>query len=217
MATERGRAGARGTDETGLGLVEALVWASLALVLLLAVYQLLIASRRAYVGEVDRASARAAGRAALDLLSYELRVAGLSPLGLAFDAIPSGDAKRVRRLADLDGDALVSASEPDEDLTYVFSDPDLDGVYDLLRGVDSNGDGDFADPGESAETVARDIVPLPGALPGLNQPFLAYDLPPPLARRVSIRFGVRAARPDLFRTERVVLVFAADAALRNRS
>jgi type II secretory pathway component PulJ len=200
-----------------VGLIETLIAMLLALLVLLAVYAFVDSGKREYVAVTDLATAQSAGRAAMDILTAEAMVAGFSPLGAAFQAVPQGDASRVRFLADLDGDGVVGTeSETDEDLSYEFVDPDGDGRYELRRGADLNGDGDFTDPGESVDGIASGLLRVDADGDGVAEPFLAYDKPPPLSRRLRVVFGVRTDHRDIVKKQYPVVRFQSEVLLRNR-
>ena len=178
-------------------MVEVLVSMALTLVIALAVFQFVDSSRRMYVKQSDKADSQSVGRAALDLLSAELRGAGYDPLGMDFDALPEGTATSLRVLADLDGDGdVTSAGEANENLTWVFTGPNADGLYTLSRGVDLNVDRDFTDTDESVDEVSPSIVQIDFDGDSTNEPFLSYNFPPPNTTQVRVTFGIRADHYD---------------------
>mgnify|MGYP001824871870 CR=1 FL=1 len=194
-----------------------LVVTVIALLVMLGAYSIIDASRKHYAAETDLATAQAAARSTMHIFSSVVRVAGYSPFGAPFFAIPQGDAFRIRLLSDRDADGVVgTAGEAYENLTYLFADPDNDSVFDLQRGVDLDGDGDFLDPGESVDTIATDVVPIDVDGDNSPEPFLAYDLAPPATRRLRIVFGVRTERREVIKGTRPVVNFVSDVFLRNR-
>ena len=117
-------------------LVEVLVASALALLVALVICACVGRARRMHAEQADRVDTRSAGRAAVQLLASDLRLAGYSPLGVPFDALPSGDADRLRILADRDGDGIVGCpGEADENLSYVFARSGAAEMYELRRGV----------------------------------------------------------------------------------
>lgn len=185
--------------QSGLTLIEMLVAMAIGLFVLLAVFGFMDWSRRTYVRQSGQVEAQAAGRVALDLLTSDLRRAGYNPLGMNFAALPAGNSGRVRLLADLDGDGVVGTStETDENITYEFAGPDASGVYELRRGVDLNGDGDFADTDESFDVLASNVIPVDVDLDGSNEAFIAFDTgAATTARRVILTFGIRSRYRDI--------------------
>ena len=151
-------------------------------------------------------------------MASEIRSAGYNPLGVSFSPLPSGSATSVRLLADLDGDGVVgTASEPNENITYEFVGPDPDGLYQLRRGTDLNGDGDFLDTGESVDVVATRVVPVDVDLDSTAEPFIVYDSgSAATARRVTLTYGVRSARKDVPVQEFDVATFQSAVSLRNQ-
>ena len=207
----------RGQRQRGTTLVEVLVTSALLLAIMLMLYTFAASSERVYATESDITSAKASGRAVIDVMSAELRAAGYSPLGASFDAIVAGDALGLRLLADLDGDAIVGTeTEPGENLSYRFEDPEADGVFELIRGRDYNGDGDFDDTDESAAVVATHLVPIDADQDGVAEPFLVYDAEPPDTRLVTITFGARTAHTNRVTGEYEITRFQTAVLLRNR-
>jgi hypothetical protein len=216
------------SGEAGVTFLEVLLAATLALLVMIAAYDFFESTNQSYVRETDLADARNTGRVALDIVATDLREAGYSPLGVPFYAIAQGDAGRLRRLADLDGDATVGVpGETNENLSYVFRETGEAGLFVLLRGTDLNGNWSFAEPGESHSTLARNVVQVDFDEDGTLEPFLVYDWEPPAAgatyeygaratSRVTITFGIRSANRDWGRREFTVVKFQSDIALRNR-
>lgn len=208
----------RDPRETGITLIEVLIALTIALTIALAAYEFLESTRHTYVTKNDLANAQSSGRAALDLLSTELRGAGYSPLGVDFDAISLISATQVRLWADHDGDGDVgTAGELNEKLEYVFSDPNGDGVFELRRGVDLNEDGDFEDSGESVDVILEQVLPVDIDGDGTLEPFIAFDEAAPHTRHVTVSFGVRTVRLDRLKKQRPVVSFTTDVILRNKS
>lgn len=202
----------------GMTLVELLVGLAVMLIVALAALQFVDSGRRSFVKESDQADAQSAGRSVLELIAADVRQAGYSPLGTRFDAVPAGDASRIRLQADLDGDGVVgTAGEANENVTWVFSGPDAGGLYDLLRGVDLNGDGDFDDTDESVYRVTERVMPLDLDSDGVDDPFLAYDAAPPdTSSWVRITFGVRAKYQDVKTGDFDMIALQSEVAMRNR-
>ena len=198
----------------GFTLVEMLLATVHTMILLLAAYAFIDSSKRQYAAVTNHVSAQATGRAVIEFFSAEARVAGYSPLGVVFDAIPQGTASSVRLLADLDGNGDLLGLN--EDVTYQFSDPDGDSLFTLIRGVDLNGDGDFLDDGESANDVAEEVVQIDVDGDSWGDPFLSYDVSPPNTRCLRLVFGIRTERRDMVRKQVVVVDFYNEVLLRNR-
>jgi hypothetical protein len=208
--------------------LEVLVASVLALLVAIATYDFFESSNKSYVRESELANARNTGRVALDELALDLRQAGYTPLGAQFYAVQAGDDEQLLLYADFDGDAVVGvAGEDDENVCYVFSDNDSDGLFELLRGEDYDGDWQFTGAGESFITLARNVVPIDFDGDGTDEPFLAYDVAPPTAgapfvygqpatSRVTITFGIRTDHRDWQRKEFGVARFRSDVVLRNR-
>jgi hypothetical protein len=215
------------TREAGFSVIEVLVASSLALIVLIAAYDFIDSTNRSYSKETGLASAQNTGRVGLDIFATELRAAGYSPLGYPFYGIANGDASRVRLMADLDGDGLVgTAGETDENVSYLFQGPDAAGLYTLLRGIDLNADWLFSGSGESLATVATNVVRVDANGDSTLDPFLVYDLAPPVGNppynpaapatsRVTVSFGVRSTSRDPLARQYPVVTFHSDVSLRN--
>jgi len=199
-------------------MLEMLVALAIALTVLLVVYQFVDWSRRTFVRQSDKANAQSAGRAAMELMTSEIRTAGYNPMGIRFRPLPSGSATAVQILADHDGDGVVGTSgELNENVTYQFVGPDSEGLYRLRRGVDLNGDGDFLDTDESVDVVATHVVPVDIDLDSTDEPFIVYNSgSAPSASRVTLTFGVRSARKDIPVADYDVATFQSAASLRNQ-
>lgn len=202
--------------EAGMTLIEVMVAATLGLVVALGAFGFIDSSRRSYASQNALTTAQSDGRTTADVFTRDARGAGYSPLGVPFDAVPSGAATSVRLRADLNGNGVVGgAGETDEDLTYTFLGP-TNGIYQLQRGVDLNGDGDFTDINESVDIIATNIVPIDTNGDGATEAFLAYDYAPPWATTVTLTFGVRTAKRDVLKRQYPVTSFRSKVALRNR-
>lgn len=188
----------------------------LALMVLLAVYQVMDWGHRSFVGNTEDVNARSSGRAIIDLMAGDIRVAGYTPLGTSFAAVAAGTTTRIRLLSDRDGDGVVgTATESEENLTWWFAAVG-GGDYELRRGVDLNGDLDFVDTGESVEVASANIVQVDANRDGTLDPFLTYDVAAPLTERVRIAFGVRNQTRTVAKRGYEIVTFQTDVALRNR-
>ena len=203
--------------ESGLSLIEAIVASFLTLIVVMGVYQTMEWGQRSYVDNAEDVNARSNGRAVLELMAGDIRVAGYAPLGAAFNGIPAGSSTSIRILSDLNRNGVVgTAGETGENLTWVFIGPQPGGVWELQRGIDLNGDGLFTGAGESVETAATDVVQIDGDGDGTLDPFLSYDVAPPATKRVRISFGIRNQTRDPLKKRYDVGPFRSEVALRNR-
>lgn len=214
MRADHGPARCYGSGgEAGFTLLEALVASSLSLIAAIALYQTLLAGRRLFVLESDRSEAAATGRALIEVIGSDLRQAGYAPFGPPLVAIPFGSRSALRRLADFNGDGLTTAA--DEDVLYAFVDPDGDGVYELLRGINQNADGQFGS-GETYESVATGIAPTDADGDGLPDAFFAYDQSPPATTSVTMAFALRLGERSRRDPRSRAVPFSAMVRLRNR-
>jgi hypothetical protein len=204
-------------SEAGVTLIEMLISVVLVLIIMLGVCSFMESNKRQYQAVNQLTTATSSGRSALEIFSTEVRVAGYSPLGASFDAVPFGSATRVQLLADLDEDGVVgTATEDDENITYEFLDPEVDGVYDLVRGIDLNGDGDYVDTDESVDTIIENVVAIDLDDDGTDEAFLIYDAPAPATTRIEITFGVRTQRRHDLKSDYQVVEFKTEVNLKNK-
>jgi hypothetical protein len=203
-------------NETGVTLVEFLVSSFLFLIVALSGYSALDYGKRTYSVQQSLAKAQQDGRAAFELMADEIRMAGYNPLGVPMTPLPTATATSIRILADLDNDGIVGTStEPNENITYRWVDPDGDGVGSIERGADYNGDGDFNDPGEFVEVIAENITKADTNNDGVLKEIFRYDAAPPNMHKVTITFSARTGKKDLISALREIVTFQSDVHLRN--
>ena len=89
-----------GAGDRGITLIEFLVAAIITLIVMIATYDFIEASKKRFVAETNITTAQATGRSIIDIMSSDVRLAGYSPLGPPFDAIPAGDGNSIRLVSD---------------------------------------------------------------------------------------------------------------------
>jgi len=174
----------------GIGLVELLVGAALALVVLSALTAAVAAGARLLVASGARGEAEDTTQLALEALAFDVRRAGWDPAAGGVEAVREADADRLVLAADLDGDGTVDPASAE--LTgYVCaasarrlsrlvgrqSMPLADGVSGCgFRYLDRNGTtiaippGGLDAPGRARiGAVALDLVLLPNGLAGRSE------------------------------------------------
>jgi type IV pilus assembly protein PilW len=202
--------------QQGVSIVEFLVASTIFLLLALGAYAVLDYGKRVYTKQEDLARMQKDGRAALELMVNEIRMAGYNPLGIAFVPLPTTTSTTVRILADLDEDGVVGTStEANENVTYRWIDTDGDGVGRIERGVDFNGDGDFSDGGEYVETIADFITRTDADGDTELDDFFQFDHASPHTTTVLVTFAARSRHKDPDTGQYETLDFYSNAHLRN--
>jgi type IV pilus assembly protein PilW len=180
-------------NSSGVTLPEFLVSSLIFLIIAIAAYGALDYGKRTYASCKELTRMQKDGRAALELMTSEIRMAGYNPRGVPLTPLPTATATTLRLLADLNGDGIVGTStQPNENITYRFLDLDGDGIGQIERGADFNGDGDFNDPGEYVETIADYIQRADMNGDGVLEDFFRYDTATPNTRKVTIAFVARS-------------------------
>jgi type IV pilus assembly protein PilW len=110
--------------EGGFTLVEVLMAMALSSVVLAALVGTFVVQRRTYVLQEQITEMVQTARAAVDMMSREIRMAGYNPTGADFFGIPY-HATQLRLRADLRGDGADDppdgdTDDPNEDITYKY-------------------------------------------------------------------------------------------------
>lgn len=120
MARENGRQ-ERDARRAGMTIVELMVALVLFAVVAGVVFGFLTESRRSYTSTRQKAQYQQGLRAVMSLVTREVRSAGCDPTGAGFERIAIADGTSFRCRMDLNGDADVVDTNPDEDVTYAFN------------------------------------------------------------------------------------------------
>ena len=130
---------------SGFTLIELLVTMALTLIVVGAMYNILDSANRNYAVQDEKVEAQNNLRAAVGLLTHELRMAGYDSTGTAnagFENTTDADeihfTMDITDSADVDGDGDFDdgdgdVADPDEDVAYTLADGDGDSDTDLLR------------------------------------------------------------------------------------
>ncbi len=110
-----------GRDRRGMTLVEMMIAVAVFGIILAVVMGFLVDSRNSYTETRERAQTQQSMRAVLSLMTAEIRSAGCDPLGNGFDTFGLADATTMTARMDLNGDADVTDTNPDETVTYTFN------------------------------------------------------------------------------------------------
>ncbi|MFH1842663.1 MAG: prepilin-type N-terminal cleavage/methylation domain-containing protein [bacterium] len=157
---------------SGMTLVEMMVSLAIFAVVMTVVFTFMVNSRNSYADVSERVEYQQTVRAALSLVSREIRTVGCDPTDIGFDRFAIADAGQILCRMDLDGDGVIETVEPAEQVDYWFDND----ASELLR-----------DPGTGPQTILRNVT---------NLVFTYFDAngnqigPPPLSQvdRTLIRF-----------------------------
>lgn len=108
----------RQNRERGFTLIELLVSMGVGLSILAAVTTTSISLSRTYNAQQQLNEMQQNARAAMDLITREVKMAGYDPTGESFDGIPY-DSSQLQIRADLNGDGDINDGK--EDITYTFA------------------------------------------------------------------------------------------------
>jgi type IV pilus assembly protein PilW len=113
-------------EEKGFTLIELLLAMALSAIVLAALVGTFVVQRRTYVLQEQITEMVQTARAAVDMMSREIRMAGYNPKGGSFQGIPY-HATQLRIRADLRGDGTNDppdgdTNDPNEDITYKYYD-----------------------------------------------------------------------------------------------
>lgn len=103
--------------ERGFTLIELLISMALALIVITSLSSAFISQRKTYAVQEQITAMTQDARAALDMISREVRMAGYDPTGASIVGIPYS-ATQLEVRADLNGDG--DTSDTHEDITYTY-------------------------------------------------------------------------------------------------
>lgn len=117
----QGTAEGRRLDRRGMTLVELMIALLIFGIVIAVVFSFLVGTRSSYTDTRQRVQYQQSVRAVLSLLTREIRSTGCDPSMAGFERFLIADAGQVRCQADLNGDADVADTDPDESVTYAFN------------------------------------------------------------------------------------------------
>jgi hypothetical protein len=197
-------------SEAGVSFIEVLVALAVFIIILLGVYSFLDSTQRIAITQTEIAEMDSDARLAVALMSTELREAGHNPNMLPpLSMTPAEEFISVRSDAmmglsvdirsDLDGDGDTTGAN--EYVRYEWDDTDGDGVGDLIRHSNSDGDEDLDDD-DSKDVVASSVLRAGGTtliftyLDAGNTPIGVRNDIPKRVRTVRIEFQVQTKNKD---------------------
>ena len=100
--------------ERGFTLIELLIAMALALIVITSLSSAFISQRKTYAVQEQITAMTQDARAALDMISREVKMAGYDPTGAGIVGIPY-DTDQIEIIADLNGDGETDGSSTDDD------------------------------------------------------------------------------------------------------
>jgi type IV pilus assembly protein PilW len=110
--------------QRGMTLVELMVTVGILSMVVVALSTIVLSSNRMQSRTTRRAGMQADARQTLSIMTTELRQAGADPSNppVGIVGVVLADSTRIRVRADLDGNGLISTTEPSEDVSYSYVD-----------------------------------------------------------------------------------------------
>ena len=170
---------ARMENEQGFTLIELLISMAIGLIIITALTSTFVTQRQSYDVQLQITAAVQTARAAMDMMSREIRLAGYDPTGKGlFDGI-TYDPNQLRIQADLDG-SDDTPGDTNEDITYAH----YEETYQIKRRTGATGS--FQPFAEHAEDFTFDYLDGDGAGAGGSDEI----------RQVRISLTIRTEKPD---------------------
>jgi type IV pilus assembly protein PilW len=103
-------------NERGFTLIEMLISMAIGMIIIIALSSTFLLQRDAYDDQEQIAEMVQNARAAMDMMTREIRMGGYDPTGAGFDGIPY-NAGQVQIRADIDGDGNITGQE---NIIYIY-------------------------------------------------------------------------------------------------
>jgi len=134
--------------ESGFTLVELLISMTIGLIILAALSSTFLMQRKIYDVQEQIVEMVQTARAAMDMMTREIRMAGYDPTGAGFDGI-TYNADQLQIRADLNGNGNTdSTGNPNENIRYAYYDEHSSYPYQIKR---KTGNGNFVSFAENIE------------------------------------------------------------------
>jgi type IV pilus assembly protein PilW len=176
--------------ESGFTLVELMIAMTIGLIILAALSSTFLMQRKIYVVQEQIVEMVQTARAAMDMMTREIRMTGYNPTGSANATIIAADTISLTFTQDLNGDGdLMDGSNWDtnERIRYYLYTPD-DGIQKIGRRTG----GDTANP----QPVAEHVQSLGFQYYDENGALLGTPVSVAGVRRIEVAIVVRTAKPD---------------------
>ena len=172
--------------ESGFTLIELLITMTIGLIILTALSSTFLMQRKIYDVQEQVAEMVQTARAAMDMISREIRMGGYDPTEAGFDGI-TYDAHQLQIKANMDEDEdIINADgsyDENENITYTYYDENSAYPYQIKR---KTGNGNFVSFAENIEAFTFDYLDSNG-----NPTTTTANI-----RQIKITITARTARPD---------------------
>jgi type IV pilus assembly protein PilW len=173
-------------NERGFSLVELLIAMTIGLIILAALSSTFLMQRKIYDVQEQVAEMVQNARAAMDMMSREIRMGGYDPTSAGFDGI-TYDAHQLQIQANIDDDEdIINADgsyDENENITYTYYDENSAYPYQIKR---KTGNGNFVSFAENIEAFTFNYLDSSG-----NATTTTSDI-----RQIKITIIARTAKPD---------------------
>ena len=178
-------------NEGGFTLVELLIAMTIGLIILTALSSTFLMQRKIYDVQEQVAEMVQTARAAMDMMTREIRMAGYNPTGAAFDGI-TYDADQLEIKADMyqtsdTGNPDGDTDDSNENIIYTYYDENSAYPYQIKR---KTGNGDFVSFAENIEEFTFVYLKADGVTE-VTTSAENDDI-----RQIEITITARTARPD---------------------
>jgi len=103
-------------NKNGFTLIEVIISVLIGMIIIIAISSAFLLQRDAYDDQEQIAEMVQTARAAIDMMTREIRMGGYNPTGAGFDGIPY-NAGQLQICADIDGDSNLAGQE---DIIYMY-------------------------------------------------------------------------------------------------
>ena len=171
-------------NESGFTLIELLIAMTIGLIILTALSSTFLMQRKIYDIQEQVVEMVQNARAAMDMMTREIRMAGYDPTGAGFDGI-TYDADQLQIQANIDDDEDIintdGSYDDNENITYAYYDENSAYPYQIKR---KTGNGNFVSFAENIEAFTFNYLDSSGNATTTN------------IRQIRITITVRSAKPD---------------------
>jgi len=173
-------------NERGFSLVELLIAMTIGLIILTALSSTFLMQRKIYDVQEQVAEMVQNARAAMDMMSREIRMGGYDPTDAGFDGI-TYDAHQLQIQANIDDDEdIINADgsyDENENITYTYYDENSAYPYQIKR---KTGNGNFVSFAENIEAFTFNYLDSSG-----NATTTTSDI-----RQIKITITAKTTKPD---------------------
>ena len=176
--------------ERGFTLVELLIAMTIGLIILAALSSTFLMQRKIYDVQEQVVEMVQTARAAMDMMTREIRMAGYDPAGATFDGI-TYDADQLQIETNINGDENIlnddGTYDTNEHIVYKYYDKDSSYPYQIKR---KTGNGNFVSFAENIKSFTFDYLEADGVTK------VTTTADNDKIRQIKITITVRSAKPD---------------------